>query len=81
MGSITQYMTFEVNGSDALERQLVTETELAAIFNASEESVYLYLDNTVEIKREVVEEEKEVYVPRTASQSIETASDCTSSYK
>jgi hypothetical protein len=74
-------MTFEVNGSDALERQLVTETELAAIFNASEESVYLYLDNTVEIKREVVEEEKEVYVPRAASQSIETASDCTSPHK
>jgi hypothetical protein len=109
-------MTFELNGSDALERQLVTETELAAIFNASEESVYLYicfplipsppsplpltslslpslplpspprahrvsrstdgrtsiryLSDTVEIKREVVEEEKEAYVPRTASHSI-----------
>jgi hypothetical protein len=75
--SIKQYMTFEVNGSDALERQLVTETELAAIFNASEESVYLYLADTVEIKREVVEEENEAYVPRTASQSIETASDHT----
>jgi hypothetical protein len=70
-------MSFELNGSDALERELVTEMELASIFNASEESVYLYLDDTIEIKREVVEEENEAYVPHTALQSIETASDRT----
>jgi hypothetical protein len=123
-------MTFEVNGSDALDRQLVTEMELAAIFNATEENFYLYvppsallpfrsrtllltlsclplscmplllaslvclslavnwtstlrashsidgfpslryLGDMVEIKREVVEEEKDAYVPHTASQSI-----------
>jgi hypothetical protein len=34
----------------------------------------MHLSDTVEIKREVVEEEKEAYVPCTASQSIETAS-------
>jgi hypothetical protein len=49
-------MKFELNGSMALERQFVTEEELAKVHNVSVDDVDLYLNKTVEIIRPVAGE-------------------------
>ena len=59
--SLTTMMSFELNISAALEREFVTREELAMEYNVSVSEVYLYVNDTVEIVRPVVEAEQEGY--------------------